>query len=176
MRRDGGKRASVSMNASSTVMGLEALIVEVAAAMEAGSGGWSNRGFPEMRRVVNPGKRVERWFRKAQDEMLLRDRSAERRVVGKWKSGVPLFALSAMVLMLFPRRERCSTFGRAARWRTADSEVISLCSRVSFVRLLGSGHDIVVSRLADAVSDVSAGNRDATAAIYTIMLAVTIQN
>lgn len=85
------------MNASSTVMGFEALIVEVAAAMEAGSGGWSNRGFPETRRVVRPGKRVDRWLRTVQDEMLLRERSTERRVAGKWKSGVPLFGSSVMV-------------------------------------------------------------------------------
>lgn len=78
-----------------------------------------------------------------------------------------------MMLMLFPRRERCSRFGRAAKWRTADSEGISLCSRVSFVMLLGSGQNVVVSRLADAVSEVSAGNRDATAAIY-LMLAMSI--
>lgn len=142
-------------------------MVEVAAAMEAGSGGWSNKGFPEIRRVVNPGKRVERWFMKDQHEMLLRDRSTERMVVGKWKSGAPLGS-SLMALMLFPRRERCSRLGRAARWRTADSDEIALCSRVSFVTLLGSGHDVVVSRLADAVSEVSAGNRDATAAIYMV--------
>lgn len=41
--------------------------------------------------------------------------------------------------------------------------------------LLGSGHDVVVNRLADAVSEVSAGNRDATAAIYTTRLAIIIQ-
>lgn len=78
--------------------------------------------------------------------------------------------------MLFPRRERCSRFGRAARWRTADNEEISLCSRVSFVMLLGSGHGIAVRRLADAVSEVSAGNRDATAAIYVMMLAMSGQS
>lgn len=146
-------------------MGLEALIVAVAAATDGGSGGWSKRGFPETRRVVRPGKRVGRWLRNVQVEMLLCERSTERRVAGKWKSGAPFFVLSVMVLMLFPRRERCSRFGRAARWRTADNEEISLCSRVNFVMLLGSGHEAAVSRLADAVSEVSAGNRDATAAI-----------
>lgn len=77
VRREEGKRERVSMKASSTVMGLEALIVDVAAATEGGRGGWSYRGFPEMRRVVRPGKRVGRWLRNVQDAMLLRERSTE---------------------------------------------------------------------------------------------------
>lgn len=47
--------------------------------------------------------------------------------------------------MEFPRTERCSRFGSADRWRKADIEVISLCSRVSVVIVLGSSHDVSVS-------------------------------
>lgn len=39
--REAGKRDSVSMNDSSRVIGLDALMDEVAAAMAAGRGGWS---------------------------------------------------------------------------------------------------------------------------------------
>lgn len=39
--REGGKRDSVSMKDSSTVIGLDALTDEVAAAMAGGRGGWS---------------------------------------------------------------------------------------------------------------------------------------
>lgn len=41
MAREGGKRDSVSMKDSSRVIGLEALMDEVAAAMAGGRGGWS---------------------------------------------------------------------------------------------------------------------------------------
>lgn len=70
-----------------------------------------------------------------------------------------------MIPMLFSRRERCSRFGRDAICRRADIDVISLLSRVNLVIELESGLDISVSWLADAVSVLSAGNRDATAAI-----------
>lgn len=155
------------MKASSTVMGFEALIVVVAAAMEGGRGGWSKSGFPDTRRVLRPGNKVERRLKNIQEDILLRDRSREWRVVGKWKSGGPSLELFDIVLMLFPRRDRCSRFGRAARWRTADSVEMSLCSRLNLVIVKGSGYEIVVSKLADAVSDASDGNRDATAAIYS---------
>jgi len=56
VRRVGGKRESVSMNASSTVIAFEALIVD--AAMAGGRGGWLYKGFAEMRRVVRAGKRI----------------------------------------------------------------------------------------------------------------------
>lgn len=83
-----GKRASVSMKASSTVMGFEALIDDVAAATEGGSGGWSKRALPEMRRVVRPGKRAGRWLRNVHDEILLRERSREESVGEKRKFGI----------------------------------------------------------------------------------------
>lgn len=70
------------------------------------------------------------------------------------------------VLMLLPRMERCSKFGSAARCRRADIEVISLCSRVNVVIVLGSAQVISVSWFADAVRDVKPGNRYAMAAIY----------
>lgn len=89
----------------------------------------------------------------------------------KWKFRGP-FASSDVVLMLFPRRERCSRFGRAAKWRNADSVEKSLCSRFNHLIVLGSEDEIVVSRLADAVSEVSDGNRDAPAAIYSFKLVV----
>lgn len=79
-----------------------------------------------------------------------------------------LLGSAVMVLMLLPRREICSRFGSFDSWRSADIEEISLCSRVSVVTLLESGRVIVVSWLADAVSEVSAGNRDDTAAIYVM--------
>lgn len=155
------------MNASSTVIGLEALIEDVAAAMAAGRGGLSYRGFLERRRVVRPGKSVARWFKKVHDEIWLRERSSEWTVGGNWKSSV-LLGSSVMVLMLFPRRERCSRFGSDERWRTDDSEVISFHSRFSVVMLLGNGHVVALSSLVVNVKEVSAGNREDTSAIYTI--------
>ena len=70
------------------------------------------------------------------------------------------------MLMLFARKERCSRFGRFTRWRRAEIDVISLFSRLSVVIEFGSGHEMTVSWLEDAVREVSAGNREATAAIY----------
>lgn len=76
-----------------------------------------------------------------------------------------LLGSAVMVLMLLPRREMCSRFGSLDRWRSADIEEMSLYSRVSVVILLESGRVIVVSWLADAVSEMRAGNRDDTSAI-----------
>lgn len=158
--REGGKRDRVSIKASSTVIGLEASVTD------GGRGGWSKRGFAVIRRVVKPGKTVGIVFRMVQELMLLRDRSRERRVGGNWKSGVVSVVFWFAVLMLFPRTERCSKLGSAARCRRADIEVISLCSRVNVVIVLGSGQVISESWFADAVRDVKSGNRHAMAAIY----------
>lgn len=107
--------------------------------MDCGRGGRSKRGLLEIRRVVRPGKMVGRSLRRVQVVILLREMSRERRVLGNWK----VVAGSVVtVLMEFPRIERCSRFGRADRWRKAEIEVISLCSRVSVVMVLGSSHDI----------------------------------
>lgn len=73
MRND-GKRDRVSINASSTVIGLEASVTE------GGRGGWSKRGLAVIRRVVRPGNAVGSLLRMAQEAMLLRDISRERRV------------------------------------------------------------------------------------------------
>lgn len=67
------------MNASSMVIGLES---DAAAVMDGGRGDWSKRGFPEIRRVVRPGKTVGSSLRIDQEPMLLRERSRERRVGG----------------------------------------------------------------------------------------------
>ena len=124
------------MKASSRVIGL---VSEVWAVMDCGRGGRSKRGLLEIRRVVRPGKIVGRSLRRVQVVILLREMSRERRVWGNWK----VVAGSVVtVLMRFPRIERCSRFGRADRWRKAEIEVISLCSRVSVVIVLGSSHDI----------------------------------
>lgn len=155
------------MNASSTVMGFEALIEDVAAAMAAGRGDWSYRGFLERRRVVKPGNRVDRWFRKVHDEIWLRERSTEWTVGGNWKSRV-LLGSSVMVVILFPRRERCCRFGRDDRWRIDDSDVISFHSRISVVILLGSGRVVALSSLVVNVREMSPGNREATSAICAI--------
>lgn len=97
--------------------------------------------------------------------MLLRERSRERRVGGKWKEGD--CGVSWMALMLFPRRERCWRLEREVRWCRVDSEVRSLCSSVRVVMVLqGRGRVISTSSLADTVSDLSAGNRDDSSAIY----------
>lgn len=98
--------------------------------------------------------------------MLLRDISRERRFCGNWKSRVVSVVFGFTVLMLLPRMERCFNFGSAARCRRADIEVISLCSRVNVVIVLGSAQVISVSWFADAVRDVKLGNRYAMAAIY----------
>lgn len=74
--------------------------------------------------------------------MLLRERSRDW-TVGNWKSGMVLEVV--MLVMLFPRRERCSSFGRDARWQIEDSEVISFHSRVKVVMLLGSGRVVSLS-------------------------------
>lgn len=44
--------------------------------------------------------------------------------------------------------------------------MISLCSKVRVVTVLGSSHEISESWFADAVRDVRSGNRDAIEAIY----------
>lgn len=141
--------------------------MDVAAAMAGGRGGWSYRGFAERRRVVRPGKRVERWFRNVHDDILLRERSIEWTVGGNWKSGM-LLGSEVMLVMLFPRRERCCRFGRDARWRIDDSEEMLFHSRVSVVMLLGSGRVVALSWFSEAVREVSDGNREATSAIYAI--------
>lgn len=161
MVRDDGKRDRVSMKASSTVIGLEASVTE------GGRGGWSKRGLAVIRRVVRPGKTVGSLLRIVQEVMLLRDISRERRVCGNWKSRIVVSVVFWFtVLMLFPRMERCSNFGSAARCRRADIEVISLCSRVNVVIVLGSGQVISVSWFADVARDVKLGNRYAMTAIY----------
>jgi hypothetical protein len=134
--------------------------------MEGGRGDWSKRGLPVIRRVVRPGKTVGSLLRMVQEVMLFLDISREWRVCGNWKSRVVSVVFWFTVLMLFPRTERCSSFGSAARCRRADIEVISLCSRVNVVMVLGSGQVISESWFADAVRDVRPGNRDAMAAIY----------
>lgn len=158
--RDDGKRDRVSMNASSTVIGLEASVTE------SGRGGWSKRGLAVIRRVVRPGNAVGSLLRMVQEVILLRDISRERTVCGNWKSRVVSVVFGFTVLMLLPRMERCSNFGSEARCRRADIEVISLCSRVNVVIVLGSAQVISVSWFADAVRDVKPGNRYAMAAIY----------
>lgn len=160
MVRDDGKRDRVSMKASSTVIGLEASVTE------GGRGGWSKRGLAVIRRVVRPGKTAGSLLRMVQEVMLLRDISRERRVCGNWKSRVVSVVFWFTVLMLFPRMERCSNFGSAARCRRADIEVISLCSRVNVVIVLGSEQVISVSWFADVARDFKPGNRYAMAAIY----------
>jgi hypothetical protein len=90
--------------------------------------------LPERRRVVRPGKRVGRVLMNVQVGMLLRERSRERRVGGKWKKGG--WGVSWMALMLFPRRERCWRLGREVRWCRVDSVVRSLCSSVRVVMVL----------------------------------------
>lgn len=133
---------------------------------DGGRGGWSKRGLAVIRRVVRPGKTVGSLLRMVQEVILLRDRSRERRVGGNWKSRFVSVVFWLTVLIPFPRRERCSNFGSAARCRRADIEVISLCSRVNVVIVLGSGHVISESWFADAVRDVKSGNRYAMAVIY----------
>lgn len=104
-----------------------------------------------------------------QVEMLLRERSRERRVGEKWKEGG--WVVSWIVLMLFPRRKRCWRLGRDVKWCRVDSEVRSLCSSVRVVMVLeGRGRVIATSSLADAVSDLSAGNRDVNSAIYDALV------
>lgn len=67
----------------------------------------------------------------------LRDRSRNSRA-GK-RRGV--FSVSAKIVsMLFPRRESCLRFGRAARCLTDDNELISLCS--SFRDVIVSESDV----------------------------------
>lgn len=101
-----------------------------------------------------------------QEVMLLRDMSRERSVWGNWKSRVVSVVFWFTVLIQFPRMERCSKLGSAARWRRADNEVISFCSRISVFMVLGSGQVISDSWFADVVRDVKPGNRFAMVAIY----------
>lgn len=119
-----GKRDRVNIKASSTVIGFESDI-GAAAATDGGKGDWSNSGLPEIRRVVRPGNMRGRLFKMAQELILLRDRSMERRVGGNLKS-MAVSVLAFIALMEFPRRERCSRFGSADTHFKADSVVISL--------------------------------------------------
>ena len=91
--------------------------------------------------MVKPGNMVGSLLRMDQEAMLLRERSRDLRVGGNWKFGIVSVSWFT-VLMGFPRTERCSRFGSADRCRKADIEVISLCSRVNVVIVLGSSHDI----------------------------------
>lgn len=118
-----------------------------------------------MRRVATAGNMIESLLRKAHEGMLLRERSSEWRDVEKWKSA--MVSLSPLtVLMLFPRSDRCSRVEYSARLRISDKEEKSLFSRTSLVMWPDSGREIVESWLPEAVSDLRAGNRDATSTIW----------